>query len=154
MVPLREYMYTIVNFTLLHNILLHDKYLSQGILILIFHIQCQASIDTLSLCRGHSWRVRVAKQETLTPPGHLVSPLVCRGPWMSTAVLHRWCHSDSASVLLYFTSIKSFCDPLKMFYVFYSYSGTWINIKIKKLSIFKCKWVFYWLKFCIKILFM
>ena len=33
------------------------------------------------LCRGHSWRVRLAKQETLTPPGHLVSPLVCRGPW-------------------------------------------------------------------------
>ena len=35
------------------------------------------------LCRGHSLRVRLAKQETLTPPGHLVSPLVFRGPWMS-----------------------------------------------------------------------
>ena len=34
----------------------------------------------LKSCRGHSWRVRLAKQETLTPPGHLVSPLVCRGP--------------------------------------------------------------------------
>ena len=45
----------------------------------------------------------LAKQETLTPPGHLVSPLVCRGPWMSTVVLYCWCHSDSASVLLYFT---------------------------------------------------
>ena len=44
------------------------------------HIQCQASIYTLSLCRGHSWWVRLAKQETLTPPGHLVSPLVNRGP--------------------------------------------------------------------------
>ena len=43
------------------------------------------------------------KQETLTPPGHLVSPLVCRGPWMSTVVLYCWCHSDGASVLLYFT---------------------------------------------------
>ena len=43
-------------------------------------IQCQASIYTLSLCRGHAWRVRLAKQETLTPPGHLVSPLVYRGP--------------------------------------------------------------------------
>ena len=31
------------------------------------------------------------------------SPLVCRGPWMSTVVLYCWCHSDSASVLLYFT---------------------------------------------------
>ena len=34
--------------------------------------------------------------------GHLVSPLVCSGPWMSTVVLYCWCHSDSASVLLYF----------------------------------------------------
>ena len=49
------------------------------------------------------WRVRIAKQETLTPPGHLVSPLVCRGPLMSTLVFYSWCHSDSASVLLYFT---------------------------------------------------
>ena len=71
--------------------------------IVLVHIQCQASIYTLSLCRGHSWWVRLAKQETLTPPGHLVSPLVCRGPWMSTVVLYCWCHSDSASVLLYFT---------------------------------------------------
>ena len=71
--------------------------------IVSVHIQCQASIYTLSLCRGHSWRVRLAKQETLTPPGHLVSPLVCRGPWMSTVVLYCCCHSDSASVLLYFT---------------------------------------------------
>ena len=55
--------------------------------IVSVHIQCQASIYTLSLCRGHSWRVRLAKQETLTPPGHLVSPLVCRGPWMSTGAL-------------------------------------------------------------------
>ena len=67
------------------------------------HIQCQASIYTLSLCSKHSWRVRIAKQEMLTPPGHLVSPLVCRGPWMSTVVLYCWCHSHSASVLLYFT---------------------------------------------------
>ena len=60
-------------------------------------------IYTLPVCRGHSWRVRLVKQEMLTLPGHLVSPLVCRGPWMSTVVLYCWCHSDSASVLLYFT---------------------------------------------------
>ena len=48
--------------------------------IVSVHIQCQASIYTLSLCRGHSWRVRLAMQETLTPSGHLVSPLVFRGP--------------------------------------------------------------------------
>ena len=71
--------------------------------IVSVHIQCQASIYTLSVCRGHSWRVRLAKQETLTPPGHLVSPLVCRGLWMSTVVLYCWCHSDSASFLLCFT---------------------------------------------------
>ena len=74
--------------------------------IVSVHIQCQASIYTLSLCRGHSWRVRLAKQETMTAPGHLVSPLVCRGPWMSTVVLYCWCHSDSASVLLYFTLVQ------------------------------------------------
>ena len=34
---------------------------------------------------------------------HLVSPLVCRGPWMSYVVLYCWCHSDSSSFLLYFT---------------------------------------------------
>ena len=66
--------------------------------IVSVHIQCQASIYALPLCRGHSWRVRLATQETLTPPGHLVSPLICRGPWMSTVVLYCWCHSDSASV--------------------------------------------------------
>ena len=74
--------------------------------IMLVHIQCQASISTLSLCRGHSWRMRLAKQETLTPPGHLVSPLVCRDPWMSTVVLYCWCHSDVASVILYFTFLS------------------------------------------------
>ena len=67
------------------------------------YIQYQVSIYALSLCRGHSWRVRLAKQETLTPPGHLVSPLVCRGPWIFCVVFYCWYHSDSASVLLYFT---------------------------------------------------
>ena len=47
----------------------------------------------------------LAKQETLTSPGHLVSPLVCRGPWMSAVVLCYWCHSDSTLVLLYLTLI-------------------------------------------------
>ena len=75
-------------------------------IIMSVHIQFQASIYTLSLCRGHSWRVRLAKQETLTPPGHLVSPLVCRGPWMSTVVLYCLCHSDSATVLLYFAFLS------------------------------------------------
>ena len=58
-------------------------------------------IYKLLLCRGHSWRVRLGKQETLTPPGYLISPLVCRSPRMSTVVLYCWCHSDGASVLLY-----------------------------------------------------
>ena len=29
-----------------------------------------------------------------------------QGPWMSTVVLYCWCHSDSASVLLYFTFLS------------------------------------------------
>ena len=70
--------------------------------IVSVHIQCQATIYTLSFCRGHSWPVRLAKQETLTPPWHLVSPF-CRGLWKSTVVLYCWCHSDSASFILYFT---------------------------------------------------
>ena len=37
--------------------------------------------------------------------GHLVSPLVCRGPWMSTVVLYCWCHSDRASVLSFLKSV-------------------------------------------------
>ena len=60
----------------------------------------------------HSWRVWLAKQETLTPTGHLVSPLVCRGPWMSTVVLYSWCHSDSASVLLFYFTFLSHLFPL------------------------------------------
>ena len=72
---------------------------------------------------GHSWRVRLAKQETLTPPGHLVSPLVCRGPWMSTVVLYCWCHSDGASVLLYFTVVYSILPHI--FYIFQIINICW-----------------------------
>ena len=74
--------------------------------IVSVHIQCHAFINIFSLCRGHSWRLRLAKQDTLTPPGHLVSPLLCRGPWISTVVLYCWCHLDSPSVLLYFTFLS------------------------------------------------
>ena len=66
--------------------------------IVSVHILCQDSIFTLSWCRGHSWRVRLAKQETLTPPWHRVSPLVYRGlecpPWCSivgaTVTVHQF----------------------------------------------------------------
>ena len=37
----------------------YDQYTGFGVLVRY----------TLSLCRGHSWRVRLAKQETLIPPG-------------------------------------------------------------------------------------
>ena len=52
------------------------------------------------------WRVRLSKQETLTPPGHVVSPLVCRGPWMSTVLLY-WC--------------KWWCISSFVFYIFLSH---------------------------------
>ena len=58
--------------------------------IVSVHIQCQAFIHTLSLCRRHSCWLRLAKHETLTPLRHLASPLVCRVPecptWCSIAV--------------------------------------------------------------------
>ena len=38
-------------------------------------------------------------------PRVTIPHLVCRGPWMSTVVLYCWCHSDSTSVLLYFTHL-------------------------------------------------
>ena len=31
-----------------------------------------------------------------------------QGPWTSTVVLYCWCHSDSASVFLYFTSLYQY----------------------------------------------
>ena len=112
--------------------------------IVSVHIQCQASIDTPSLCRGHSWRVRLAKQETLTPPGHLVSPLVCRGPWMSTLVLYCWCHSDSALVLLYFTVLYCRLINVDILLLFKQYSYAirlklthwWCDIHIHLSSLF------------------
>ena len=86
--------------------------------IMSVHIQCQASKYTLSLCRGLSWRLWLAKQETLTPPGHLVSPLVCRGPWMSTVMLYCWCHSNSASLVLFYFSLLLFYLFLFFFFFF------------------------------------
>ena len=66
--------------------------------IVSVHIQCQASIYTLSLCRGHSLRVRLAKQETLTPPGHLVSPLV----WFAgVRECPPWCYIVDATVTVH-----------------------------------------------------
>ena len=46
---------------------------------------------------------------------HLVSALVCRGPWMSTVVFYCWCRSDSASILLYLTLYVLFC----FFFIFF-----------------------------------
>ena len=85
--------------------------------IVSVHIQCQASKYTLSLCRGHSWRVRLAKQGCWFLPGQLVSTLVFRGPRMSIVVLYWWCHSDSASVFLYFTISDQYLDYAHQFAV-------------------------------------
>ena len=66
---------------------------------------------TLPLCRGYSSRVRLAKLEALTLPGYLVTPLGCRGPWMSIVVLYCWYHSESASFfcVLHFCHTCSLC---------------------------------------------
>ena len=89
------------------NVIMHFSWCVVAVTLTIYivsvHIQFQATIWTLSFCRGLSWRMKLAKKETLTPPGHLISPLVCRGPWMPTVTLYCWCHSDSAPVILYFT---------------------------------------------------
>ena len=73
------------------------------------HSVCLDPISSLStymlLCRGHSWRVRLAKQETLTPPGHRVSSRVSRGKWVPTMVLYSlWgSYNILVSVPLYFS---------------------------------------------------
>ena len=67
--------------------------------IVSVHIQCQVSIYTYLLCRGHSWRVRLAMQEMLTPPGtwsHLWFAGVREcPPWCSivgaTVTMHQFC---------------------------------------------------------------
>ena len=53
--------------------------------------------------RTHLLQVWQAKQETLAP-WYLVSPLITRGPWMSTMVLCCLRQSYSASALMYFTN--------------------------------------------------
>ena len=61
--------------------------------IVSVHIKFQASIYTLSLCRGHSWRVRLAKQETLTPPGiwsHLWFARVHECPLCALLLVPQW----------------------------------------------------------------
>ena len=70
-------------------------------------------IDILSLLKPNffrlftSWIPLFADGLHVHALGHLVSPLVCRGPWMSIVVLYCRCHSDGASVLLYST-----CDNI------------------------------------------
>ena len=67
----------------------------------IVHIQYPAFIDVCYL--------QLANQETLTLPGHLVSPLLPTGPWMSNESVNvHWgtllrLLSEGASVLLSFT---------------------------------------------------
>ena len=66
---------------------------------------CMLPIYFLPDCRKCSYAFLVQTESWYhwLLPGHLVSPLACRGPWMSTVVLYFCCHNDNASVLLYFT---------------------------------------------------
>ena len=66
------------------------------------HQESSCHIYTLVVSRA--FMAGAASQAGYTDfSGHLVSLLVCSGPWMSTVVLNCWCHSNSTSVLLYFT---------------------------------------------------
>ena len=38
-----------------------------------------------------------------------VSPLVCRGPWMSDVVLYCWCHIDGISSFVFYIQLLSEC---------------------------------------------
>ena len=64
--------------------------------IVSVHIQCQAYIYTLSLCRGHLWRVRLAKQKRQLLPGtwsQLWFAGVCECP--------SWCSFVGATVTVH-----------------------------------------------------
>ena len=62
-----------------------------------------SSLHIYTFIVSRAFMVGAASQERDADAGHLVSPLNSRGPRMSTMVLYCWCHSDRASVLLYFT---------------------------------------------------
>ena len=86
----------------------------------VVHIQVSI-LDIYTFVVSRAFMACAAKSERLTPPGHLVSPLVCRGQWMSIVGLYCWCHSDKASVLLYFSS---FIEPFNNFRV----NSWWIMV--------------------------
>ena len=94
-------MYLLANFSLNegqsapHEKLLPYTYRRKSANIWLLQKVYTKALETITLSHLFHW--------LLTPPGYLVSPLDCRDPWMSTVVLYCWCHSDSASVLLYFT---------------------------------------------------
>ena len=52
------------------------------------------NLFNMGLCCTVPWQVWLAKQETLTPPGHLVSPVVYRGPCYvhNTVTVHKFFH--------------------------------------------------------------
>ena len=84
--------------------------------IVSVNIQCQASIYTLSLSR--EFMAGAASQAgDVDSSWALVSPLVCRGPWMFPVVLYFWCHSDIASVLWYFNvEVNMLLDETSVFF--------------------------------------
>ena len=81
-----EYQYSIID--RLWQFYFTSNVISKGLLLLYFILRVTRRFSI----RDGQWNVWIV--------------LVCRGPWMSTVVLYCWCHSDSASVLLYFTLWK------------------------------------------------
>ena len=83
--------------------LLRPVFLNLSCLFPTFHLEYPSVFSrfcSLVLSMICLW---LSKQEALTPPGHVVSPLASRGPMN---VLFCKCHIDGTSFLLYFTFRK------------------------------------------------
>ena len=87
----------------------------------IYQINFLNSIDTSNdaccLCCvvGIPDHVPIPKKETLSPPRHLVSPVVSWDSRMSTVIHCCLCHSDSASINLYSYSYSKLVRSLFSF---------------------------------------
>ena len=102
----------------------------------------------------NSWRVRLAKQETtLTPPGTWFSPLVCKGPWMSTVTVHQlfcilhFCHTCSLCRVELVVQVPPRGVWLRCYYAFFLVYCGWDTYYIVSVHI-QCQASIYTLSLC------